>query len=87
MGWHCLKKWELFSYFIFVIACSISDMKKCIKLVLFTFFRKPKRITGFALKQLEKNFPKGTKHLKDFYNWSKDRDSEFNLLQKISKSL
>ena len=51
------------------------------------FFRKPKRITGFALKQLEKNFPKGTKHLKDFYNWSKDRDSEFNLLQKISKSL
>ena len=61
--------------------------EKCQSYKVNIFFRKPKRITGFALKQLEKNFPKGTKHLKDFYNWSKDRDSEFNLLQKISKSL
>ena len=73
--------------YIFLYLFDLKKCKRCNIKLIFTFFRKPKRITGFALKQLEKNFPKGTKHLKDFYNWSKDRDSEFNLLQKICKSL
>lgn len=48
--------------------------------------RKHKKITGFALKMLEKNFPKEMKKLKDFYNWAMDRDSEFALLGKIVNS-
>ena len=50
-------------------------------------FRKHKKITGFALKQLEKRFPKGVKGLKNFYNWTTNPEEEFNLLAKIMKSL
>ena len=50
-------------------------------------FRKHKKIAGFALKQLEKRFPKGVKGLKNFYNWTTNPEEEFNLLAKIMKSL
>ena len=50
-------------------------------------FRKHNKITGFALKQLEKRFPKGVKGLKNFYNWTTNPEEEFNLLAKIMKSL
>ena len=42
---------------------------------------------GFAMKQLEKNFPRGIKHLKDFYNWTMNPEDEYNLLKNIVKSL
>merc|ERR1712062_511752 len=48
---------------------------------------KHNKITGFALKQLEKRFPKGVKGLKNFYNWTTNPEEEFNLLAKIVKSL
>ena len=48
--------------------------------------RKHNKITGFALKQLEKQFPKSMKGLKNFYNWTTNADEEFTLLAKIMKS-
>jgi len=53
----------------------------------FAFFRKQGKIAGFAMKQLEKNFPKGTKGLKMFYSWATSSDEEFNLLRNIIKSI
>ena len=53
----------------------------------FINFRKQNKMAGFALKQLEKNFPKQAKQLKDFYNWSMNPDDEFNLLKNIMKSM
>ena len=38
------------------------------------------------MKQMEKHCPDGLKNLKKFYNWAKDRDSEYGLLQDIVKS-
>ncbi|CAB4068275.1 CAPNN [Lepeophtheirus salmonis] len=48
-----------------------------------------KNATGKALNILEQHFPegsKGLKKLKQFYNWAKDKDSEFDLLKKIIKT-
>ena len=53
------------------------------------FYSKRDKLIGYALKTLEDNFPqqsKGLKKLKDFYNWATDRDSEYDLLQRIIKS-
>ena len=52
----------------------------------FYIFRKQNRIKGFALRQMEKHYPKGLKSLKKFYNWAKDGDSEYELLRTITKS-
>ena len=52
----------------------------------FYIFRKQNRIKGFALRQIEKHYPKGLKSLKKFYNWAKDGDSEYELLRSITKS-
>ncbi|XP_059096640.1 calpain-9-like isoform X3 [Tigriopus californicus] len=48
------------------------------------------KIVGFALKKLEQNFPqhtRGLRALQSFYNWATDRDSEFDLLKTIVKSI
>ena len=72
-------------------ACIPRDIQYCLhsncnSCTIFNF-RKHKKITGFALKQLEKRFPKGVKGLKNFYNWTTNPEEEFNLLAKIMKSL
>ena len=46
-----------------------------------------KGLSGFALRQLEKNFPKGMKQLKDFYKWATTSEDEFNLLKTIMKTI
>ena len=50
------------------------------------FKKQQGKIAGFALKQLEKNFPKQGKLLKDFYAWTTSSEDEFNLLKNIVKS-
>lgn len=50
------------------------------------YFRKQNRLKGFAIKQMEKQCPKGLKNLKKWYNWAQDRDSEYGLLKDIVQS-
>lgn len=51
------------------------------------FKKHQNKIAGFALKQLEKTFPKSAKHLKDFYNWTTSSDEDYDLLRSIIKHL
>ena len=45
--------------------------------------RRKNRIAGFALKKLEEQFPGGMNNLSAFFNWTRDRDSEYDVLKAI----
>jgi hypothetical protein len=47
------------------------------------YSRRKNRIAGFALKKLEEQFPGGMNNLSAFFNWTRDRDSEYDVLKAI----
>ena len=49
--------------------------------------RRKNRIGGFALKKLEQQFPNGISNLNAFFNWTRDRDAEFDTLRNIVQTL